>query len=127
MSFIIKNINRFFLITRFFFTPNRTKIGQKIHCVYWPEDLPFYCHGLDANMGFDPTLAPGMTLLVCFLKALSKEISRPQCSLAPGHSVFFGPFLSGCFFPPNDRAQNHAQETPLLVLFLLAKSVSGRE
>jgi hypothetical protein len=32
MSFIIKNINRFILITRIFFTPNRTKIGQKIHC-----------------------------------------------------------------------------------------------
>jgi hypothetical protein len=37
------------------------------------------------------------------------------------HSVFFGPFLSGCFFPPNDRAQNHAQENPLLVLFMLAQ------
>jgi hypothetical protein len=37
------------------------------------------------------------------------------------HSVFFGPFLSGCFFPPNDRAQNHAQENPLLALFLLAQ------
>jgi hypothetical protein len=24
-------------------------------------------------------------------------------------------------FPPNDRAQNHAQENPLLVLFLLAQ------
>jgi hypothetical protein len=33
----------------------------------------------------------------------------------------FGPFLSGCFFPPNDRAQNHTQENPLLVLFLLAQ------
>jgi hypothetical protein len=37
------------------------------------------------------------------------------------HSVFFGPFLSGFFFPPNDRAQNHAQENPLLVLFMLAQ------
>jgi hypothetical protein len=37
------------------------------------------------------------------------------------HSVFFGPFLSGCFFPPNDRAQNHAQENPLLVLFMLGQ------
>jgi hypothetical protein len=37
------------------------------------------------------------------------------------HSVFFGPFLSGCFFPPNDRAQNHDQENPLLVLFMLAQ------
>jgi hypothetical protein len=36
-------------------------------------------------------------------------------------SVFFGLFLSGCFFPPNDRARNHAQENPLLVLFLLAQ------
>jgi hypothetical protein len=44
-----------------------------------------------------------------------------SASLAPQHSVFFGPFLSGCFFPPNDRAQNHAQENPLLVLFLLAQ------
>jgi hypothetical protein len=42
-------------------------------------------------------------------------------TLEPTHSVFFGPFLSGCFFPPNDRAQNHAQENPLLVLFLLAQ------
>jgi hypothetical protein len=30
----------------------------------------------------------------------------------PLHSVFFGPFLSSSFFPPNDRAQNHAQEKP---------------
>jgi hypothetical protein len=30
--------------------------------------------------------------------------------------------LSGCFFPPNDRAQNHAQENPLLELFLLAQN-----
>jgi hypothetical protein len=30
------------------------------------------------------------------------------------HSVFFGPFLSGCFFPPN----NHAQENPLLVILI---------
>jgi hypothetical protein len=30
----------------------------------------------------------------------------------PVHSVFFGPFLSGCFFPP---------ENPLLVLFMLAQ------
>jgi hypothetical protein len=41
--------------------------------------------------------------------------------IALAHSVFFGPFLSGCFFPPNDRAQNHAQENPLLVLFMLAQ------
>jgi hypothetical protein len=33
----------------------------------------------------------------------------------------FGPFLSSSFFPPNDSAQNHAQENPLLVLFLLAQ------
>jgi hypothetical protein len=33
------------------------------------------------------------------------------------HSVFFGPFLSSSIFPPNDRAQNHAQENPILVLF----------
>jgi hypothetical protein len=39
----------------------------------------------------------------------------------PPHSVFFGPFLSGFFFPPNDRAQNHAKKTPLLVLFMLAQ------
>jgi hypothetical protein len=31
-------------------------------------------------------------------------------------SVFFGPFLSSSFFPPNDRAQIHAQENPLVVL-----------
>jgi hypothetical protein len=35
------------------------------------------------------------------------------------HSVFFCLFFSGCFFPPNDRAQNHSQEKPLLVLFLM--------
>jgi hypothetical protein len=39
--------------------------------------------------------------------------TRAQC--------IFWLFLSGCFFPPNDRAQNHAQENPLLVLFLLAE------
>jgi hypothetical protein len=27
-------------------------------------------------------------------------------------SVFFGPFLSSSFFPPNGRAQNHGQENP---------------
>jgi hypothetical protein len=41
------------------------------------------------------------------------------------HSLFFGPFLSFRFFPPNFRAQNnaqnHAQENPLLVLFMLAQ------
>jgi hypothetical protein len=42
-------------------------------------------------------------------------------SIWPWHSVFFGPFLSGCFFPPNYRAHNHAQENPLLVLFMLAQ------
>jgi hypothetical protein len=33
---------------------------------------------------------------------------QENCPISPWHSVFFGPFLSGCFFPPNDRAQNHA-------------------
>jgi hypothetical protein len=35
--------------------------------------------------------------------------------------IFWLTFLSGSFFPPNDRAQNHTHENPLLVLFLLAQ------
>jgi hypothetical protein len=35
--------------------------------------------------------------------------------------IFWRTFLSGSFFPPNDCAQNHTHENPLLVLFLLAQ------
>jgi hypothetical protein len=43
----------------------------------------------------------------CMLPKISKSKTIP-CS------VFLGLFLSGCFFPPNDRVQDHAQENPLL-------------
>jgi hypothetical protein len=35
--------------------------------------------------------------------------------------IFWPIFVHFSFFPPNDCAQNHAQENPLLVLFLLAQ------
>jgi hypothetical protein len=39
-----------------------------------------------------------------------------------GCTVYFlAHFCPVAFFPPNDRSQNHAQENPLLVLFLLAQ------
>jgi hypothetical protein len=40
------------------------------------------------------------------------------------HSVFFGPFLSGCFFPPNDHAQNHAQKNPIFSTVFVGTKVS---
>jgi hypothetical protein len=55
------------------------------------------------------------------LKEKYKDVLSDKLAELPMHSVFFGPFLSGCFFPPNDRAQDHAQENPLLVLFMLAQ------
>jgi hypothetical protein len=49
-------------------------------------------------------------------------VANPKCAIFQVvHSIFFGPFLSSCFFTPNDRAQNHTQENPLLVLFLMAQ------
>jgi hypothetical protein len=72
--------------------------------------------------GFKKVMCVGILIVLSvqgklFLNFIISEFSR----LFPAHSVFFGPFLSGSFFPPNDRAQNHAQEKPLLVLFLMTQ------
>jgi hypothetical protein len=65
---------------------------------------------------------------VAFFSCSFQALPLNSCTVFRGqgtvHSVFFGPFLSGCFFPPNDSAQISRSRKPTFSAIYVGTKVS---